>query len=226
MNHSLDLVKSLTEFHASLSFRLELLNRARKSLNTYLSQDLRVFSYIAPDENMLSRILKDLLDPDGPHGQGEVFLVKFLERIGHPELSGEASLATARCQTPASCVPEGGLIDITVSFPSFEIGIENKPSAVEQPDQLSRYCRHLDAHSHGRFCMVFWDGRGTAPTSISEEYRQTLEAGGCFKVLSYIPDLRDWLEECIRESKSDKLRWFLRDFAEHVKSEFEAASVE
>jgi hypothetical protein len=90
MGMPFDLARDLNEFHSSLSFRLELLNTARKNLNTYLSQDLRIFDYIDPDENLLSRILHDLLDPDGPHGQGDVFLRKFLERIGHPELSREA----------------------------------------------------------------------------------------------------------------------------------------
>src|SRR6266700_3710260 len=37
------------------------------------------------DETMHSQILGDLLDPDGTHGQGDVFLVPFLEELGIPE---------------------------------------------------------------------------------------------------------------------------------------------
>src|SRR4051794_32824876 len=41
-----------------------------------------VFSLIKPDENRLSDILADLLDPDGPHGQGNLFLRLLLEQLG------------------------------------------------------------------------------------------------------------------------------------------------
>jgi hypothetical protein len=208
------LAAELNEFLSALDFRLRLFEDARRSLNVYLPQDFNVFEYIQPDENTFSRVLADLLSPEGPHGQDGIFLRKFLELIDHPELSREAGQAKVRCQD--YCVREGGFIDITIELRDFGVGIENKPWAAEQKDQLQRYWHELHAKHAGRFCLVFLDGRGRPTESITEADRHALEAEKKFKMLSYVPDLKGWLESCAKESEADKVRWFLRDFAEYV----------
>jgi hypothetical protein len=40
-----------------------------------------VFAFIEPDENRLSDILADLLDPRGSHGQGDGFLRLFADKL-------------------------------------------------------------------------------------------------------------------------------------------------
>jgi hypothetical protein len=208
--------EKLADFYSSLAFRFELLDDARRHFNAYLARDFNVFDYIEPDENKLSRVIKDLLSPDGTHGQGTVFLDQFLTAIGHPLRCAHSKSARVRCQTQATHVREGGLIDITIDLGDFGVGIENKPTAVEQDGQLWRYWQHLEARYRGGFCLVYLDGKGTTPESIPEDHRRRLEAEGKFKIMSYVPDLQRWLEGCAKESKADKLRWFLRDFAEYV----------
>src|ERR1035441_3218191 len=70
--------EKLADFYSSLAFRFELLDDARRHFNAYMARDFNVFYYIEPDENKLSRVIKDLLSPDGTHGQGTVFLDQFL----------------------------------------------------------------------------------------------------------------------------------------------------
>lgn len=211
--------RDLREFHSTLALRLDLLDQARRSLNVYLSQEFNVFHYIEPDENGISQVVADLLDPKGPHGQGKVFLDSFLTTIGHPDRTRDSAQARVRCQTHA-IASTGGFIDITVDLPDFGIGIENKPWAVEQPDQLARYVQHLDRIHDGKFCLVFLEGRGIGPTSIPDRTARDLEAAGKFRTLKYVPDLKNWIELCAKESQSDKLRWFLRDFAGYLDRNF------
>lgn len=145
-----------------------------------------------------------------------VFLDQFLRVIGRAELCSRSDRPKVRCHTPASCVPEGGLIDITIEWPDFCIGVENTSSAAEQEGQLWRYWQHLDIRYGGHFCLVFLDGRGKPPETISEKDRRALELEGKLKMLSHVPHLRDWLDVCGKESKADKLRWFLRGLAGDV----------
>lgn len=82
-------------------------------------------------ENSISRFLANLLNPKGLHGQGEIFLRKFLDM-----LTGIVGLALpntdfllqkqiiVKCE---DCTTDYRRIDITVEFVGeFIIGIENK----------------------------------------------------------------------------------------------------
>jgi hypothetical protein len=44
--------------------------------------DFRALSLLSPDENGLSDIIAELLDPRASHGQGETFLALFSSRCG------------------------------------------------------------------------------------------------------------------------------------------------
>lgn len=215
-----NLTVELNDFYSTLSLRLNLLEQARRSLNEFLSRDFNVFDYIEPVENTLSRVIADLLNPDGPHGQGSVFLNEFLALIDHAKLQSDAARARVQCQTMAVCDGKLGFIDITIDLGGFGIGIENKPTAVEQENQLERYCRHLNARHNGKFCLVFLDGRGSEIKSISAEDRRKLEGVGQFKVITYVPDLTSWLDNCFKECRAEKLRWFLRDFKGYIERMF------
>ena len=67
----------LQQFAQSLRYRIQLLAKTRVYTDRVLATRHNVFLlYIQPDENRLSDILRDLLDPAGPHGQGDTFLRK------------------------------------------------------------------------------------------------------------------------------------------------------
>lgn len=217
-----EIARDLRDFHSTLSLKLNLLEQARRSLNVYLSQDFNVFDYIEPDENAISQVLADLLNPHGPHGQGKVFLDAFLRAVGHSERTNGSSQARVGCQTHAFA-STGGFIDITIDLPDkFGIAIENKPWAIEQPNQLARYAQHLERVQTGGFCLVFLEARGIGFTSIAPGIAVDLEKAGKLRTLKYVPELKAWIELCAKESQSDKLRWFLRDFAGYLDRTFSA----
>src|ERR1051326_3811380 len=75
---------ALAGFYATLTPRLDKARAYRLELDRYKATRFNVFDYVRPDENRLSDILHDLLDPSGTHGQGAIFLNCFLEMIGGP----------------------------------------------------------------------------------------------------------------------------------------------
>src|SRR4051794_10047002 len=79
-----------TTFFTELRDRLVDYRHAKQRADRPSAPAFSVFDYIRPDENRLSDILADLLDPTGPHAQGAVFVRQFLEHAGiHFDLRAE-----------------------------------------------------------------------------------------------------------------------------------------
>src|SRR5947209_18012145 len=85
-------------------------------------------------------------------------------------------------------------IDFTVEAPTLVVGVENKPWADDQQDQLNDYVDRLSERYGNRFFIVYISGDGSQPTSLSNKRRESL--GTRFKLLSYPIELRAWLESC------------------------------
>jgi hypothetical protein len=99
-----------------------------------LATDFNLMELIATKEENISRVIAKLLDPRGGHGQGSVFLQKFLERI-FPQRETFRNLETSKVLTEYT-IPNGRRIDILVVLPDgFSIGIENRPRAGDQENQ-------------------------------------------------------------------------------------------
>jgi len=125
--------RELKEFIFNIKFRLEIFQKAKDELDIYLASSFNVFDYIDPNENGLSDIIAELLNPNGSHGQGDIFLKGFLEIIVEQKGYSTQNANLYR------------RIDITIEFDSGKsaIGIENKPWAGEQEDQIKDYKEHL-----------------------------------------------------------------------------------
>jgi len=209
----------LDRFFGDLGFRLELFESARRKLDVYLASEFNVFSYIAPDENRLSDIIAELLNPEGKHGQGEVFLREFL-KVLRVEPQGHGRCRVVREQATAFIPQSQRRIDILVDIDGFGIGIENKPWAGEQPDQLSAYWEYLRARYGDRCLLVYLSGGGDHPQSIPAEEWERLKGEGKLKVLAYSGAFKEWLVSCYKECSAEKVRWFLRDFVDFVEGTF------
>ncbi len=79
-------------FFAELAPRLETARALEVELDRHLARRFNVLDYVRTDELGLSKILADLFDPKGHHGQGTLFLQCFMEGLGKltdwPDLSG------------------------------------------------------------------------------------------------------------------------------------------
>lgn len=168
-----------------------------RELDRELARRFNVFRYLRDDELGLSRIIADMLDPTGRHGQGTTFLESMLDLLEVPPEasdpgrfprsgSGRRSRAATwkgllgRLSSNATdkirVVPERGLpgrrrIDITVDIPTdhgpFCLAIENKPYADDQPRQCRDYLKFLDREYRGCFILVYLPPRYRLPDESS-----------------------------------------------------------
>ena len=72
-----------------------------------------VFRYIASDELKLSSLMRDLFDPRGPHGQGELFLRCFLKavKIGHLSIDDDCRAKCERLNVPIAMAWPGSFLN-------------------------------------------------------------------------------------------------------------------
>ena len=128
-----------------------------------------VFAYIRPDENGLSDIIADLLDPRGKHGQGDAFLSLFAEALGVSFPADYRAVKVYREETTTYITNPLRRIDIVLDFGNFGVGIENKPWAGEQPDQVKDYFLHLGGRYREAFLLLYLSGDGQPPPSVGLE---------------------------------------------------------
>lgn len=171
-----------------------------RELDRHLASRFNVFRYLRDDELGLSRIIADLLDPDGEHGQGTTFLEAMLELLGvAPKAAGSGrsgplrSTATDKIRVVAERRTTGGrFIDITVDIPTddglFCLAFENKPYAEDEHRQCVDYLRFLGDHYGKRFLLVYLPPRFRLPDEFSLPPAARERWKDHFRVLPYVAD--------------------------------------
>lgn len=133
------LLYSLNETNNKITSNIEQAVKSQINLSASLKETNRLqsfafnpLSFFRIGETMHSFLIAKLLDPNGEHGQGQLFLKCFLEMLGIEIHQNENWIVTS----------EIGRIDILIKrkFPHAAIVIENKSNyAVDQENQLYRY---------------------------------------------------------------------------------------
>jgi hypothetical protein len=136
------LAKCLDEFDRMLPQ----LSAVREGIDLYGATQFSAFSIFNPDENRLSRVIAELFDPAGSHGQGLLFLNGLLSAIGIPRLNRLDAVKVRR----EALTRAKRRIDIVIETKRYVIGIENKPWAAQQKNQLGDYLAELQADLRGR----------------------------------------------------------------------------
>jgi hypothetical protein len=182
-----------------------------------------VFGYIRPDENRLSDILADLLDPHGTHGQGDAFLRLFGTELG-VELPDDLTGTTVTREEPTTLLTNPlRRIDVVIDFGPSGLAIENKPWAGEQVDQVKDYLDQLRRRYGERFVLVYLTGDGSPPPSVPPDALSRLEREGRFRLLPFPTGFSAWLDACADRCRAEPVRGFLRQFRQYVRDEFRLA---
>ena len=210
----------LVQFASGLRYRLRLLNQTRVHTDRLIATRFNVFDYIEPNENRLSDIIADLLNPTGNHGQGDTFLTKFAETVCGCTISALPSPLVKREDTTSFIDNYLRRIDILVDFRTFGIAVENKPWANDQIDQINDYVDHLEKKFMGNFVIVYLSPNGTDPKSISVSKSKRLSSEKKLILSAYTGLFREWLIYCYKQSKAEKIRWFLSDFGDYIEAKF------
>lgn len=188
---------------------------ARQRYAAQLAPDFHLLDHLRNDENGLSGHLALLLDPQGPHGQGNLFLETFIASLGDAAhwatQSGGCAVTTERQMNGQR------RIDIHLRLAGGVIGIENKPWAADQPGQLTDYADHLTRETAGgNYLLVYLSNTDPAPESIEAKRRDCLQLAGRYLRLDYVA-LAQWLETCARRCQAAKVRLFVEELASFIR---------
>lgn len=181
-----------------------LINQLLNEINTISSSYIRVSNATGENFNLFSllnvetdevgthsRFIAELLNRNGSHGQGCIFLNKFLELMEIEEFEPKVSSVYVEYFIGKKNVDvtTGGRIDILIrDNKGRSIVIENKIYALEQKNQLQRYDAAIP-NSNILFLTLFGD-------ISSQEQSKSLS----YKSISYESHILKWMEECKKES--------------------------
>lgn len=194
----------------SLSGKLPMLDAQRAGVELYGAPRLNAFSLFNPGENTISRIVQDILDPLGSHGQGSLFLNSLLVALGQERVDHGAPIQ-ARREVRTS---EGRRIDLVIETPTVLLGIENKPWAAQQPRQLADY---LDA-------LRQWCGAKT-PVLVFLSDQEPQSAIGEAVVVPFVDDdnglsLRSILSTTTGQIKAPRTRTHIEELISYLDEQF------
>lgn len=173
-------------------------------------------------ENLHSDILKTLLDPNGAHGKGAVFLEKFVTFLQHfrPTIAFK--------DYGNACVErENGRIDILVA--DYESGhaiiVENKINgAPDQKEQIPRYLRHVESKGLTCDAIVYLRPFGTSKPDTTGWRKNDVRTVS--NLLTVVPAYSEyghslfagWLQPCIEAlPDADDAKFILKQYALLIK---------
>ena len=179
------------------------------------------------DEDRHSAILADLLNPNGSHRQGNVFLKHFLnlELLGLADYSDLRWLEDFYVKRKANS--KYGEIDILLEKKDYAcIIIENKiHDAEDQKGQLNRYYRYAKENfTDEQIKLIYLTRYGGVPSGKSlrgVDGQEALDVGRVIR-MSYKSAIVGWLENCLAEvkdaTKATPIREVLFQYQEHIKN--------
>lgn len=177
--------------------------RAEKEANGDFFNIFTILNMERDEVHTHSAFLAELLNPNGTHGQGNIFLEAFVKNILHlnnletinAEIIVEYSIGPISADYKS-----GGRIDIFIKFrnPDYLILIENKIDAGDQPYQLYRYNNYA-LKSKKQYKLLYLTKDGHEPSNISIGIKTKTQYWDC---ISYSKTIRNWLKECLPLIKS------------------------
>ena len=226
-SHTVD----LQAFFTGLGPAVRIARRAQAELDRRAATRFSLFDFFHERETDLSRIFGGLLDPGGTHGQGDRFLRLFLDEV-RQVLDGEVlgrfpagNLRDSRVRLEHR-TDRRRSIDIVVRVRDDTwIGIENKPWAGEQPDQVSGYLEYLRTRAGPNAWLIYLSGDGERPRTLPDgpEDRMRCPTLPYRGAGSGSPSLESWVEKCRAECEAERVRWFLTNLLEYIRKRFEPA---
>ena len=226
-------------FVDELAPRLETARALERQLDAHLARRFNVFDYLRRDELGLSRIVADLLNPEGKHRQGAIFLKLLLDGCGLKDYAPLGSTARPAVEVEVEKEIKGRRLDICAFINGYCLAIENKPYAGDQPSQVRDYLSSLrDLYSEK--CVLIYlsrSGEPPSPESLELADLDDLPTAANFKIMPYYSaeesewgdgfdnwrqqyTLADWFSDCRRGCNAERLWWFLREAEEFCKRRF------
>jgi hypothetical protein len=213
----LDKVKEFRESFSRLKTEFAHIKKEAGIRAVSQAPDFNIFylTGIARDEvRTHSAVLANLLNPNGSHGQGELFLHSFLNYClnKYPDFPRPPEEVTPGRWSAITEMPTRyGRLDVVIMNPAigYLCLIENKVDAYEQPRQLQRYWNWMETRyrEFPHQALVFLTIKGYEATTAWEfpYYR-----------LSYKQDVPNWLESTVPEIQAPVVKTIVEQYIEVV----------
>lgn len=174
-----------------------------------------------------SALIAELLNPDGSHGRGNLFLKSFLEQLSkkkevsvfwkNVEIPTLGQLEKMKVYTERNVGVYRNLdsrLDILLTNNNWQIVIENKFNAKQGENQLERYSDYLKEDNSRKKILIYL-------TKTGESYKSNeLTDGKDYFCLSYKDDILNWITSCKAHSeKSPNLKKSLMQYINLIKRE-------
>jgi len=110
------------------------------------------------------------------------------------------------------------LPDRLLELPNVVVGIENKPWAGCQDNQLADYADYIEKFSGSKnWLLVFLSNRDPEEKSLSKKRREELVNDGRFVQRSYV-EIIDWLDLCACKTRASVVRVFIEELAKFIRT--------
>ncbi len=185
--------------------------REQESQRLYIDSSYNIFSVLRimnKEVTLHSRMIVDLLNPDGAHGMGSKFLAIFLHEIEMNDRFNSCEIVEVVDEKAA-----GGLrrIDIYLEDESGNIIIiENKIGAGDQCDQLYDYYNFAKTRTNDEknISLCYLTLGGGKPSEYSLNGLDETK----YKCISYSVHILNWINACIKEIGNSKLKEVLLQY--------------
>ena len=185
-----------------------------------------LFHGFSDEVNLHSNFIASLLDPNGDHYKGDLFLKLFLEMCGIDDFSIDTSRATV--------FKEFKHIDIYISDGKKHIILENKVYAKDQPTQIARYIETIqnkgaeecDRVKDEDIYVLYLHPDGELPKEnslggykLSQDKTKLVRGSSIikFKVIRYDKEILEWIDKCKNEvSNITDLNVFLSQYKDVI----------
>jgi hypothetical protein len=176
--------------------KIENINKKYDEIYKISGEKFNIFNILqlTSDEISHSRIIASLLNPNGTHCKGNIFLNLFLTVIGLNNFSIENVIVETEkfIGFISNDYGSGGRIDIIITNDKNEqIIIENKIYAGDQYNQLLRY-NEYNHNAHLFYLTLYGDEASESSTGKEIKFD--------YNTISYRDNIINWLELCKKES--------------------------
>ena len=172
--------------------------------------------------------LTNLLDVQGSHSQGPMFLYQFLKTIFQNNSKLPNSFIKDYFLIKSEFKTSQGVIDIVINYrhprkeDQFIVIIENKVYAPDQETQILRYYNYATKtlkYNDSQISIVYLKPYKRLPSeySLPSDVRNKLIEKGVLKLIGYTPEIINWLKECVNDIKSEKLKQSITQYIDNLK---------
>jgi hypothetical protein len=193
---------------------LELDRQAKQRNQRQLAPDFKLMAFLQRGENALSSYICILLDPKGTHGQGDLYLTKFLAFLPAMDFASSPELLGTYTEFR---LPSHRRMDVYLRFRRGGLAIENKPWAGDQKEQLLDYAKYLQSqHPDAQWRLIYLCNGEISEHTLPKDAPPALTEQ--VTTLDFF-QLTRWLEQCALHTRAPAVRLFVEALEQFVREQ-------